>query len=127
MKNSFLLIVILSILSCNDKKIKNITCESQREEAKNDFDNNRFTYFEHIELFNDNINRANFTKFLEEHNIKVIFDTLEPVGCIPESETDPQHNDCYKEMMNNNLHAKFGNPFFDSLRLKSNYNFQETD
>ncbi|MCU7616981.1 hypothetical protein NZ698_07210 [Chryseobacterium sp. PBS4-4] len=121
MKKCLLMILVLFIFSCNDKKQGNITCESQRKKAKRDLKNNQFTYFEHIDLLdnNDNNDLKNFAILMKENNIKVVFDTLRFASCLPNSETDPNNLECYKEMMNNNLHAKFGHQFFDSLRLKS--------
>lgn len=116
MKISFLL--LLFIISCQEKKV---TCEEQREKAKKDFKNNSFTYFEHISRSNSLDTHLEFEKLLNENNIKVVFDTISPMGCIADSGKDPNNEFCYQEMMNNNLYAKYGNKFFDSLKLKAQY------
>jgi len=116
MKFSFFIVFFLVIFSCQEKKI---TCEEQREKAKTDFKNNKFTYFEQLKL-TDSINiRQEFKKLLNENNINVIFDTFSPSGCITNNDKDPNNEFCYQEMMMNNLYAKFGNTFFDKVKQKA--------
>ncbi|MEI7487735.1 MAG: hypothetical protein WCJ72_10055 [Chryseobacterium sp.] len=116
MKLSFALILCLLIFSCQEKRI---SCEEQREKAKTDFKNNKFIYFEHVQR-NDSIDvRQEFKQLLNENNIEVVFGTFSPAGCIPRNETDHNNEFCYQEMMMNNLYAKFGNTFFDSLKTKA--------
>jgi hypothetical protein len=116
MKLSFALILCLSIFSCQEKKI---SCEEQREKAKTDFKNKKFTYFEHIQR-NDSVDfHQEFEQLLNKSNIKVVFGTFSPAGCIPRNDGDPNNEFCYREMMMNNLYAKFGNNFFDSLKTKA--------
>lgn len=118
MKFNFLLIVFIFIFSCQEKKL---TCQTQREKAKTDFENNNYTYFEYVKLSNSMDIHQEFEQLLKEKNIKVIFDTISPVGCIPDLDQDPNNKFCYQEMMNNNLYAKFGNKLFDSLKIKAKY------
>lgn len=100
---------------------KMVTCESQREKAKIDFNRKKYIYFETVTLNGQAGNRKNFAQALRENNIEVIFDTVISGSCIPYSETDPEYKHCYKEMMNNNLYAQFGHRFFDSLRIQAKY------
>ncbi|MCS3532199.1 hypothetical protein [Chryseobacterium sp. JUb7] len=115
MKFCFLLSVFLLICSCQKKKL---TCEELREKAKNDFKNNKLTYFEHIKLSDSIDIRKEFRQLLNKNNIKVVFDTISPPGCIP-ADKSSKPEICYQEMMNNNLHAQFGHHFFDSIRIEA--------
>lgn len=103
-------------ISCNKKQDVFLSCEQQHKKAKNDFNNNKFIYFDYL-LTDNQLDREIYSRLLKDYNI--ILDTLIPDGCIPTSEYDLNNENCYKTMMNNNLHAKFGHQFFDSLRLKS--------
>ena len=107
---------MILIVSCGKKQNTYLSCEQQREKAKIDFSNNKLIYFDYLQSEKD-FNRQLFADLLKENNI--ILDTLFPEGCIPLSQTDLNHEHCYKIMMNNNLNSKFGNQFFDSLRSKA--------
>lgn len=115
MKLYFFFALIL-IISCSKKQNTYLSCEQQREKAKNDFKNNKLIYFDYLQSEKD-FDRQLYGDLLEENNI--ILDTLIPEGCIPLSQTDLNHEYCYKIMMNNNLNSKFGNQFFDSLRSEA--------
>jgi len=113
MRFSFLCALILIFYSCHEKKV---SCEEFREKAKKDFKSNKLTYFEPIRLTDSLDIRKEFKQLLNKNNIKVVFDTISPQGCIP---VDREPEICYQEMMNNNLYAKFGHHFFDSLRVEA--------
>ena len=113
MKKGFFFIILILAVACN--KTGSLSCEQQYEKAKNDFNNSKFVYYDYLQ--SDKIfDRKEYSRILKENHITL--DTLYSQGCIPFSQTQI-NEDCYKRMMNNNLHAKFGQQFFDSLRLKS--------
>lgn len=116
MKPIFFSAVFLLMVCCNKKQDTYLSCEQQREKAKNDFKNNKLIYFDYLQSEKD-FDRQLYADLLKENNI--ILDTLIPEGCIPLSQTDLNHEYCYKIMMNNNLSSKFGNHFFDSLRSEA--------
>jgi len=113
MRFSFVFILFLIFYSCHEKKV---SCEELREKAKNDFKSNKLIYFEPIRLTDSLDIRKEFKQLLNKNNIKVVFNTISPQGCIP---VDREPEICYQEMMNNNLYAKFGHHFFDSLRVEA--------
>ncbi len=119
MKFSLYIIISFIALSCSKKQDAKLTCEQQRERAKTDFKNNTFIYFEYVKPSDSISYYKEFALLLKKKNIKIVFDTIVPVGCIPEINKDPNHQICYQETMNNSLHLKFGKESFDSLRIKA--------
>lgn len=113
MKQGFFIIISILLVACD--KSSSLSCKQQHEKAKNDFKNNKFIYFDYLQS-DKSFDRKEYSRLLKENQITL--DTLFPEGCIPSSQTEINEN-CYKNMMNSNLNAKFGNQFFDSLRLKS--------
>ncbi|WP_449397724.1 hypothetical protein [Chryseobacterium wanjuense] len=119
MKFSFYLLLSLLAISCSKNQDIKLTCEQQKEKAKIDFKYNNFTYFEEVERSDGIDYYPEFEQLLSKNNIKIVFDTIVPTGCIPETNKDPNHKICYKRTMNNDLEIKFGETFFDSLRIKA--------
>lgn len=115
MKLVFFFALFTLTISCNKKQEVHLSCEQQHKKAKNDFNNNKFIYFDYLQ--SNDFDRKLYSRLLQENNITL--DTLIPEGCIPLSTTDLNNEHCYIQMMNNNLNAKFGHRFFDSLRLKA--------
>jgi len=116
MKLVFFFALFALTISCNKKQEVYLSCEQQHKKAKNDFNNNKFIYFDYLQS-NNYFDRKLYSRLLQENNITL--DTLIPERCIPLSTTDLNNEHCYIQMMNNNLNAKFGHRFFDSLRLKA--------
>lgn len=114
MKQGFFIIISILLVACD--KSSSLSCEQQHQKAKNDFKNNKFIYFDYLQS-DKSFDRKQYSRLLKENNITL--DTLIPEGCLPLSDTDLNNEHCYERMMNSNLNAKFGNQFFDSLRLKS--------
>lgn len=115
MRSAFFFALFALTISCNKKQEVYLSCEQQHKKAKNDFNNNKFIYFDYLQ--SNDFDRKFYSRLLQENNITL--DTLIPEGCIPLSSTDLNNEHCYIQMMNNNLNAKFGHRFFDSLRLKA--------
>ena len=117
MKFSYIIFLLIAI-SCGKSQDIKLTCQQQNERAETDFKNNNFTYFEYVKLTDSIKFYREFEQLLNKNNIKIVFDTLKPTGCIPQTK-DPNHQICYQETMNNNLHFKFGKELFDSLRIQA--------
>lgn len=117
MKSAYLFAVCVIIVSCNKKQDVYISCEQQRDNAQKDFQNRKYIYFESIHRTDKPYDQQAFRNLLKQKNIKVVFDTVSPEGCIPQY--DAKNEKCYRQTMNYMMDAKFDNRFFDSLRVKS--------
>ncbi len=79
MKLVFFFALFALTISGNKKQEVYLSCEQQHKKAKNDFNNNKFIYFDYLQSNND-FDRKLYSRLLQENNI--ILDTLIPEGCI---------------------------------------------
>lgn len=108
MKLAFFFALFALTISCNKKQEVYLSCEQQHKKAKNDFNNNKFIYFDYLQ--SNDFDRKLYSRLLQENNITL--DTLVPEGCIPLSTTDLNNEHCYIQMMNNNFKCQIWPSFF---------------
>ncbi|MBW8361276.1 MAG: hypothetical protein K0M56_03710 [Kaistella sp.] len=122
MKFSIIFLLSILIICCEKQHEKFPDCQKSYKIAKEDFQKNKFIYYEYQYLTQDTTYNKSFEKLLKENDIAVQFETKYPVGCVVIKDAEEESKKCYQVMMNNQLEAKFGSKFFDSIRLKSKNN-----
>jgi len=110
----------LSILSCSEKKEAIPNCQDAEKLAKSDFEKGKYIYYVYQDLTDDKSFNKEFSEILKSKNITVIYKTKYPPSCIIEAEENLEKSKkCYQRLMNLEMEAKFGNPFFDSIRIEA--------
>lgn len=116
----FSLSIIITILSCNQKKNGyEIDCDYEKKQAQNDFNYKNYTWTIFSSVGHDYLGEEEFVKLLHQNNIK----TNNPISlsCIPSSNSKYEY--CHEEEMNRLIQKKFGKKFIDSLRYVAKQQF----
>lgn len=95
-------------------------CQDAEKLAKSDFEKGKYIYYVYQDLTDDKSFNKEFSEILKSKNITVIYKTKYPPSCIIEAEENLEKSKkCYQRLMNLEMEAKFGNPFFDSIRIEA--------